>query len=91
MDMFEMTSGQRMIASYMRIGGVSEDLPEEFYPAVRSFLKACLQCLRNIMGLYLAMKYSDGPHKTVIGTIISRGCHCLWSKRAQSQSQRGKL
>lgn len=38
MDMFEMTSGQRLIASYMRIGGFHEDLPEEFYPAVRSFL-----------------------------------------------------
>lgn len=38
MDMFEMSSGQRLIASYMRIGGVSHDLPETFYPAVESFL-----------------------------------------------------
>ena len=38
MDMFEMSSGQRLIASYMRIGGVAADLPEEFYPAVESFL-----------------------------------------------------
>jgi NADH-quinone oxidoreductase subunit D len=34
-----MTSGQRMIASYMRFGGFAEDLPEEFIPAARSFLK----------------------------------------------------
>lgn len=38
MDMFEMTSGQRLIASYMRIGGVSEDLPDTFIPAARSFI-----------------------------------------------------
>ena len=38
MNMLEMTSGQRLIASYMRFGGVSADLPEEFFPAVQSFL-----------------------------------------------------
>jgi len=38
MDMFEMTSGQRLIASYMRIGGIGEDLPETFIPAARSFI-----------------------------------------------------
>jgi NADH-quinone oxidoreductase subunit D len=38
MDMLEMVSGQRMIAAYNRIGGVSDDLPEEFYPAIDSFL-----------------------------------------------------
>ncbi|HZK43540.1 MAG TPA: NADH-quinone oxidoreductase subunit D [Syntrophomonadaceae bacterium] len=39
MDMFEMTSGQRLIASYMRFGGISDDLPEEFFPAIDSFLE----------------------------------------------------
>ena len=39
LDMFEMTSGQRMIASYMRFGGIAEDLPEEFFPAVNSFIE----------------------------------------------------
>ncbi|NLJ72653.1 MAG: NADH-quinone oxidoreductase subunit D [Syntrophomonadaceae bacterium] len=39
MDMFEMTSGQRLIASYARIGGISEDLPPEFFPAIKSFIK----------------------------------------------------
>ena len=38
MDMFEMSSGQRLIASYMRIGGVA-DLPEEFVR--RAFLMIC--------------------------------------------------
>jgi len=39
LDMFEMTSGQRLLASYMRVGGLSSDLPEEFFPAVQSFIK----------------------------------------------------
>lgn len=38
MDMFEMTSGQRLLAAYMRIGGVSADVPEEFFPTVKSFI-----------------------------------------------------
>ncbi|MGE5380243.1 MAG: NADH-quinone oxidoreductase subunit D [Methylocystaceae bacterium] len=38
LKMFEMTSGSRMITTYMRFGGVAEDLPEEFFPAVREFL-----------------------------------------------------
>jgi NADH-quinone oxidoreductase subunit D len=38
LDMFEMLSGQRMMTSYMRPGGVWRDLPEEFLPALNEFL-----------------------------------------------------
>jgi NADH-quinone oxidoreductase subunit D len=38
-DLFEMVSGQRLLYSYMRIGGVSQDLPVEFLPALRKFLE----------------------------------------------------
>ena len=38
LDLFEMVSGQRMMVSYFRPGGVWRDLPEEFLPAVRHFL-----------------------------------------------------
>lgn len=51
MDMFEMTSGQRLIASYMRIGGVSDDLPEEFYPAVQSFINDLPKMIKEYNGL----------------------------------------
>lgn len=37
-DLFEMTCGSRMTVSYMRIGGVSEDLPDEFIPGLRKFI-----------------------------------------------------
>lgn len=37
-DLFEMVSGQRLLYNYMRPGGVSQDLPDEFLPALRKFL-----------------------------------------------------
>ncbi len=38
LDLFEMVSGQRMMVSYFRPGGLWRDLPEDFVPAVRHFL-----------------------------------------------------
>ncbi|MEE9199665.1 MAG: NADH-quinone oxidoreductase subunit D [Dehalococcoidia bacterium] len=38
LDLFELVCGARITFSYMRIGGVSGDLPEEFMPALRKFL-----------------------------------------------------
>ena len=37
LDMFEMTCGQRLTYNYMRIGGVSRDVPPEFYKRVKFF------------------------------------------------------
>lgn len=34
-DLFEMLCGQRLTYNYMRIGGVSQDAPDEFLPALR--------------------------------------------------------
>lgn len=51
MDMFEMSSGQRLITSYMRIGGISYDLPDEFFPAVKSFLDDIPHMLDEYAGL----------------------------------------
>ncbi len=38
-DLLEMVSGQRLLHNYMRFGGVSGDLPPEFLPALRKFLR----------------------------------------------------
>jgi NADH-quinone oxidoreductase subunit D len=38
LDLFEMVCGQRMTYNYMRIGGVSQDIPEEFLPALEKFI-----------------------------------------------------
>jgi NADH-quinone oxidoreductase subunit D len=39
MDLFEMTCGQRLTYNYIRIGGVSRDIPAEFIPKCREALK----------------------------------------------------
>jgi NADH-quinone oxidoreductase subunit D len=39
LDIFEMVSGQRMMSTYFRPGGVWRDLTAEFEPAVRDFIK----------------------------------------------------
>ncbi|MDP2932197.1 MAG: NADH-quinone oxidoreductase subunit D, partial [Chloroflexota bacterium] len=38
-DLFEMVCGQRLTYNYMRFGGVSHDIPEEFLPALGKFIK----------------------------------------------------
>ncbi len=38
LDLFEIVSGARMMTSYIRPGGVWRDLPDEFEPALRTFL-----------------------------------------------------
>ncbi len=38
LDMFEMLSGQRMMGSYIRPGGLWRDLPDEFLPALQHFV-----------------------------------------------------
>ncbi|MBI2081028.1 MAG: NADH dehydrogenase (quinone) subunit D [candidate division NC10 bacterium] len=38
LDLYEMVSGQRMMSSYIRVGGLMADLPEGFERAVRDFL-----------------------------------------------------
>ena len=39
LDIFEMVSGQRMMTTYVRPGGLWRDVPAEFEPAVRRFIE----------------------------------------------------
>lgn len=38
LDLFEMTCGARLTPSYMRVGGVAQDVPEEFTPATQRLI-----------------------------------------------------
>ena len=38
LDLFDMVCGQRLTYNYMRIGGVSQDIPEEFIPALKKYI-----------------------------------------------------
>jgi NADH-quinone oxidoreductase subunit D len=40
LDIFELVSGARMMTSYFRVGGLAYDLPDEFFPTVKTFLDA---------------------------------------------------
>lgn len=52
LDLFEMTCGQRLTYNYIRIGGVSKDIPLEFMPKCRAFLDkfdACIDDYEKIL------------------------------------------
>ncbi|SYZ74534.1 NADH-quinone oxidoreductase subunit D [Candidatus Zixiibacteriota bacterium] len=38
LDMFEMTCGQRLTFNYIRVGGVSRDIPPQFIPKAKEFI-----------------------------------------------------
>jgi NADH-quinone oxidoreductase subunit D len=44
-DLFEMVCGQRLTYNYMRIGGISQDIPDEFLPALGKFLNMMPGCI----------------------------------------------
>jgi len=51
LDIFELVSGQRMMTTYIRPGGVWRDPPVEFEPAVRDFLGHFPQRIQMYEGL----------------------------------------
>ena len=53
LDLFEMACGARLTTNYMRIGGVSRDVPVEFMPALRRLLDELPQRLKEYEGLLL--------------------------------------
>lgn len=54
LDLFEMASGARLTLNYMRIGGVSRDVPPEFVAAVRALLKDLPRRMEEYEGLLLS-------------------------------------
>ncbi len=50
-DLFEMTCGQRLTYNYIRIGGVSRDIPKEFEPKCREAIKTIREKLSDYEGL----------------------------------------
>ncbi len=48
LDLFEMVCGARLTTSYLRVGGVSDDLPPAFIPKLREFLEYPAWAFRRI-------------------------------------------
>ncbi len=51
MNIFEMTGGQRLISSYIRIGGVAADIPDGFTAAVKSLVQDIPRMMDEYNGL----------------------------------------
>ena len=51
MDLFEMTCGQRLTYNYIRVGGVSKDIPDQFIPECRKTVKTIREKLKDYEGL----------------------------------------
>jgi NADH dehydrogenase I D subunit len=47
-DLLEMTAGQRMMVSYVRVGGLFADLPKDFVPRCREVLKRIPQYIDDL-------------------------------------------
>ena len=50
-DLFEMTCGQRLTYNYIRVGGVSKDLPDTFVPKCREAMKIISEKMSDYEGL----------------------------------------
>jgi len=50
-DLFEMTCGQRLTYNYIRVGGVSRDIPDQFIPDCRKVIKTIREKLVDYEGL----------------------------------------
>lgn len=51
MDIFEMTGGQRLLSAFIRIGGVADDIPEGFIPAVQGIVNDIPKMIDEYNGL----------------------------------------
>jgi NADH-quinone oxidoreductase subunit D len=73
LDIFELCSGQRMMTTYVRPGGLWRDVPDEFEDAVRDFLKIMPQRLDEYESLLthntLFLERTKG-----IGVISGKDC-----------------
>jgi NADH-quinone oxidoreductase subunit D len=73
LDIFEMCSGQRMMTTYIRPGGLWRDVPVEFEPAVREFVRIMPKRIDEYESLltknYLFLQRTKG-----IGVISAEEC-----------------
>jgi NADH-quinone oxidoreductase subunit D len=76
LDIFEMITGLRMSHNYVRPGGVSQDLPDGYEPAVRQWIKEMRGELRDIEKLLTGQTIWVNRLKDV-GWIGVEGCIAL--------------
>jgi NADH-quinone oxidoreductase subunit D len=82
LDLFEMACGARLTTNYMRIGGVSRDIPPEFLPALTKLIKD----LKKRVGEYEDLLFSNE-----IIVARSRGVGVLTADEAIAHSVSGPM
>ncbi len=82
LDLFELACGARLTTNYMRIGGVARDLPPEFLPRLRDFVKEMPQRIRE---------YEDLLVENEILIARSRGIGVLPADKAIAYSVSGPM
>ncbi|HEU4758943.1 MAG TPA: NADH-quinone oxidoreductase subunit D [Dehalococcoidia bacterium] len=82
LDLFEMACGARLTVNYMRIGGVSRDVPPEFWPALRKLLNELPKRMSEYEGLLL---------ENEIIVARSRGIGVLTAEAAIAASASGPV
>ena len=82
LDLFEMACGARLTLNYMRIGGVSRDMPAEFMPAAKKLIKEMPKKLDE---------YEDLLLENEIIVARSRGIGVLTPEQAMAYSVSGPM
>ncbi len=65
LDLFEMTAGSRLTVNIMRIGGMSAEPPEEFWPALQSFLDDMPGMIEEYYGIFFGNEIAQARLKGV--------------------------
>ena len=63
LDIFEMCSGQRMMTTYIRPGGLWRDVPAEFVPAVQHFIDIFPKRIEEYDGILRKNKLIPGTYQ----------------------------
>jgi NADH-quinone oxidoreductase subunit D len=94
-DLFDMVCGQRLTYNYMRIGGVSQDVPPEFLPAINKLLEQLPEAIdlfdTFLMDNEILLARSKGvgilPPETAINYGVTgpvlRSCGVAWDLRKE--------
>ena len=86
-DIYEACAGQRMMTSYIRIGGLADELPKDFDKRVRKFLKVMPERLNDYEKLLTRNPDFYQPHQRR-GGDLRRGRHQLVAVRSDAARQR---
>jgi len=82
LDLFEMACGARLTTNYMRIGGVSRDIPAEFMPRATALVKELPDRIREYEGMGLGNE---------IVVARARGIGVLTAEQAINSSVTGPM